>query len=144
MSLPDVGAESYPPRRRDDDAMSLLFKVISRGTVLLLILHWAPNVKELALSPITLTQGVASSVELQNLQKTIVMVKNQNGAYPEESEFESIVLDKFSSVIKDPRLDYWGRPYRYRRRPGGFEIRTGGPDRKFETNDDLTMKWEDA
>ena len=124
--------------------MSLLFKVISRGTVLFLLLHWAPSVKELALSPITLTQGVASSVELQNLQKTVVMVKTRTGAYPEESEFETIVLENFSSAVKDPRLDYWGRPYRYRRRPGGFEIRTSGPDGKFETNDDLTMKWEDA
>ena len=124
--------------------MSLLFKLTSRGAALLFVLYMVPATRDFALSPITLTQGVASSVELQNLQKTIVMVKNQNGAYPEESEFESIVLEKFSSAVKDPRLDFWGRPYRYRRSPGGFEIRTGGPDGKFETKDDLAMKWEDA
>lgn len=124
--------------------MSLLFKVISRGTLFLFLLYMVPATRDIALAPITLTQGVASSIELQNLQKTVVMVKNQKGAYPEESEFEGIVLEKFSSIVKDPRLDFWGRPYRYTRRRGGFEIRTSGPDRKFETKDDLTLKWEDA
>ena len=36
-------------------------------------------------------------------------------------------------------IDAWGTQFRYAPQPGDFELRSAGPDRRFDTPDDIVV-----
>jgi hypothetical protein len=104
---------------------------------------WSPAIMEVIAAPIELTRGVATTVELHNLRKVVLMNRDESGMYPPEATFHLVVSEGLQSGVKNPGLDSWGRPYMYRRQTGGFELRSAGPDRQYGTDDDLILTWKD-
>jgi hypothetical protein len=108
------------------------------------LLTWSPSLLGMLAAPIQLARGVATTVELHNLQKMAIHQRQMNGDYPAEDAFGELVAREFRSMGKNPGLDSWGKSYAYRRIAGGFELRSAGPDRHYNTKDDLKLTWKEG
>ncbi len=51
-------------------------------------------------------------------------------------------LRKSAAAIKtsDPGTDFWGTPYRLDRDGSAYAVRSAGPDRTYDTADDIVMR----
>ncbi len=123
--------------------MRALFKLI----VLLIFIAWIcamfPKARALVEAPIQYAHGVASTIELFNLQKAIAMCKTLYERYPTRDEFERYVRENFDSRGRSVLADSWNTPYSYRASNTAYELRSAGPDRIMMTNDDLTISQKD-
>ena len=116
--------------------------------VIVIALFWGcwtrvPAVRDVVAAPLNLAHGVVTAIELQNLNKLILMERSLNGRYPNAGEFTSRIAARLRSPLKDPLQDSWGRRYAYRNKTRGFELRSAGPDGRFHTPDDLTLTHEE-
>ena len=102
--------------------------------------------KEMLLSPVTMAQGLATNVELRNLQNRLVMYHAANEGFLPDQQFPQFVRANFNSQLKDPLKDSWGYDYRYKVLPRekAFAVGSGGPDGEFGTEDDIFIVWYDV
>lgn len=101
-----------------------------------------PQVGDMVMAPITMVEGAATSVELHNIQKLVIIFRTERDRFPTGPEFDAIVRDKLRSKIKNPSLDMWRHPYLYRCTDRSFEVRSAGPDGRAFSDDDLVITWE--
>ena len=111
--------------------------------ILLPMLGWGDEVKNIVLAPARIAQGVSAGVELHNIQYSLVLYRKSNDGLLPEEQFEPFIRKNFQSRFKDSSNDPWGQPYRYAWIPGGFALGSSGPDKKFQTPDDLILNWHD-
>ena len=70
--------------------------------------------------------------------------REKHGAYPSEENGLSFLppnlfVQGVSKEYRPERMtDPWGTPFRYRLMSGKPEVRAAGPDRQFDTQDDIT------
>lgn len=102
-----------------------------------------PQLADYISAPVRAVQGVATAVELQQIQKAVLIRRFGADRIPHPDEFEALVRSNFSSRLKDPMLDAWDNPYEYYAEQDWFQIRSLGPDGEFETDDDLYIHWEE-
>jgi hypothetical protein len=69
------------------------------------------------------------------------------GAYP--VHLQQLIASGRTARWKGPYItctevprDNWGTPYRYMRNPDRIELRSAGPDRQFDTEDDVWALWK--
>lgn len=101
------------------------------------------SLKDFVLSPVNMVKGTSSGVELHNIRKALIIYHKVHDSCLAPSQFTEYLKQEFRSVVKDPTLDPWERPYRYSLIAGGFQIESSGPDRRFGTTDDLRIKWKE-
>lgn len=123
--------------------MTALFKVAPPVILLVLLYLRVPAFSETVDAPFRFARGVGVSVELQNLRSVILLRKTATGQYPLESEFHELVRENFHSKIKNPSMDFWGRPYVYARIEKGFVVGSLGPDGRIRTDDDIYITHEE-
>lgn len=83
----------------------------------------------------------ATTVELHHLATAVALDEGAlAGAFPEPDRFAQIVSQRMRPADLGA-LDAWERPYLYRLRDGGFEIRSMGPNGKLGGGDDLAYVW---
>ena len=116
----------------------LFFKLLWLGLFFALLWRMAPSLREL--SPFRVAGGMATSVELVQIEKALEGYRNLNREYP--ADFERFLEDSFASRLKRVTVDSWGTPYRFEREEGGYVIRSAGPDRAFDTRDDYSLEHE--
>jgi hypothetical protein len=104
---------------------------------------WSPMAKAIVDAPLQMAQGVVSVVELHNLQQLVLMQRHLDDQFPDEATFKRIVGTNLDSMTKNPAIDMWGSPYRYRLIENGFELRSAGPDCRCDTSDDLVLRWKE-
>lgn len=124
--------------------MRPLAKLSVLSFVILLGWKTIPSVEKVLLSPIRVAQGVASTVELHNIQKALRARQILDGRRLERKEFSRFIQASFDSKFKDPTLDFWGNPYQYRLLTVGYEIRSCGPDGLARSADDLVIRGEET
>lgn len=100
----------------------------------------------------TLVAGGCASVEIRKeqasrvsglqLRQALDLFRMDNGRYPDEEEGLAVLVNPgkgkapyLSGLANDP----WGRPYRYRLVDGRPVIDSAGPDRRYDTTDDLPL-----
>lgn len=124
--------------------MGGVFKLGFFGWIIWFILSLvskADEIKNVITAPMLVTQGVSVAVELRGIENMLVMYKMANEHLLPEDQFDQYVRDKFKSRLKDPLEDPWGKKYRYAHIPGGFALGSSGPDKKFQTEDDVIINW---
>ncbi len=119
-------------------------KYLSAFAILSILWLKVPPAHDVLASPINLTKGAAATIELINLQKAILAARTLDDKYPDKDRVRQIVKEGFSSNLKNPALDFWGRPYLYTWDDHGFELRCAGPDKAYYNDDDLTLTWRDS
>lgn len=125
-------------------AMRPLAKIIVLSFVIVLGWKTMPSIEQVLLSPIRVVQGVASTVELHNIQKALRARQILDGRRLEPKEFPRFIEASFDSKFKDPTLDFWGNPYQYRLLTVGYEVRSCGPDGLARSVDDLVIRGEET
>ena len=89
---------------------------------------------------------VATRASLGNFATALQMYRVDSGRYPtNEQGLDALVKDSGSGGWRGPYLDTlkpdsWGTDYRYSLKDHIFEVRSAGPDREFNTDDDLIEK----
>ena len=63
--------------------------------------------------------------------------RTPRGQFP--STLQEALPSPRSAWITDYEHDAWGTPLRYRVVRSGYELRSAGPDRTFETSDDVVV-----
>ena len=116
----------------------LFFKLLWLGLFFALLWRMAPSLEEL--SPFRVAGGMATSVELVQIQKALERYQSLNREYP--ADFERFLEDSFASRLKSVTVDSWGTPYRFEQGEQGYIIRSAGPDRAFDTQDDYSLAHE--
>lgn len=82
-----------------------------------------------------------TSAQLQELAEAIAAYQRANGKFPEcdrISELLDLIAPRFTSKIH--RFDLWGREFEYRGSATTYRLRSGGPDRKTGSRDDITVE----
>ncbi len=119
---------------------------ILQAMIMIAVVLWLmariPAAGRMLMAPVTLFEGVAAGVEIQQIEKCILAERTLNGVLPSEPRFPELIRSRFESKLKDPLLDSWRRPYQYRLAGAGFELRSLGPDGMALTADDLVLQWE--
>lgn len=123
--------------------MNAVAKALVLGATVVGASKVSPDLGTKLTAPIQVVKGVATSVEMQQLQKAIFMNKVGTDVYLPDEQFPDFVRDHFTSSLKDPLVDSWARPYLYRRTSKGFILRSLGPDGTFDSEDDLVLNWEE-
>ena len=115
--------------------------------VVLAVVAWLcaryPKARALVEAPVQYAHGVASTVELFNLQKAVLVCKSLYDRYPTLAEFSRYVEENFDSRGRSVFVDSWNTKYAYGSTPNSYEIRSAGPDRKMNTADDLVVAQKD-
>ena len=70
-----------------------------------------------------------------NRQVIFWMSRNEDGFDPRDLTLKRVREDL--DLSSDQMLDSWGRPIRYEAADGGYTLRSAGPDKTFNTDDDL-------
>jgi hypothetical protein len=86
-------------------------------------------------------------IQKYNLQFPVHVAEASMEALAKHASLHSVEPPSSMDQIKtDPswKLDPWRTPYRYRMVPGGFVITSAGPDKTFNTADDIvkTFNWD--
>lgn len=123
--------------------MNAIAKAIVLGASVVGASKVSPEMASKLTAPVQVVRGVATSVEMQQLQRAIFMNKVGSGEYLPDERFPDFVRENFRSGLKDPLVDSWSRPYLYRRYQNGFILRSLGPDGIFDSDDDLVLRWEE-
>ena len=66
-------------------------------------------------------------------RKALELYRNDHGRYPTETEGLHALQDSIGSITNDA----WKTPFRYRMAEGRPQIESAGPDKKFNTADDI-------
>ena len=77
---------------------------------------------------------------LRSLDSALLVYALDHGGLPTTEQGLKVLYD---AGIVDPLrkpVDYWGTPYRYRRSGAAYDLRSAGPDKTFNTEDDLTPR----
>lgn len=111
----------------------------------MLLSTFVPAVEQFLMAPISLAQGLAVSIEIQQIQSAVVRHTQTAGGVPtwDQEQFRTFVRSQFQTRGRDPSLDFWGRPYHYSYHGEGrsFRITSFGPDGATGTSDDLQVEW---
>jgi hypothetical protein len=78
-----------------------------------------------AAQPMIQTMG-----KLGEARQAIENARSPDGSYPGQAEGDALIAGK---------TDYWQMPLRYEPTADGYVVRSAGPDKQFNTTDDLTM-----
>lgn len=85
-------------------------------------------------------QTTASGVEMNEIARAVKMHYLETGRLP-LNDFSAFLRESMTQAsgkrTRDPAADLWGTPFRIERTPKGFRILSAGPDRKWNTPDDL-------
>ena len=106
--------------------------------LLLVGLLWKAAPLATRANPLKLAHGVATSVEIRQIEAALEGYKTLNGHYP--PDFNAFLERNFTSRLKEVTIDSWGNTYEFRTLGGGYEIRSWGPDRQPETTDDFLLQ----
>lgn len=74
------------------------------------------------------------------ISQAVSRYREENGRLPDEGTFDK-VIDVLNPRFLEPviRIDAWWNDFKYTKtEEGSFEIRSAGPDGKFQTSDDIT------
>jgi len=123
--------------------MNAIAKAIVLGASVVGASKVSPEIGTKLTAPVHMVRGVATTVELQQIQKALFMNKVGTDVYLPDEQFPDFIRENFNSSLKDPLVDSWGRPYLYRRERHGFTLRSIGPDGIFGNDDDLALRWEE-
>jgi hypothetical protein len=98
------------------------------------------------LAPLTLAEGVATSIELQQIHAALLREQQVSGTTLPAARFEAFLRQSFRSPRGDPARDSWDRRYGYAVAPGGrgFAVWSLGPDGRQGTRDDIRVHWEES
>jgi hypothetical protein len=80
--------------------------------------------------------------ELKNLSLAADDYRDNRGEYP--VSLNVLISMAAYRNFQKIRCDPWGVPYQYKRLDIGFEIRSGGPDKRFGTVDDLVVHGDNS
>lgn len=87
----------------------------------------------------------AMQFPITTANKTIVMIAVGICEYKHDYGMDHDYPASLDQIRTDLRglLDPWGTAYQYRRTPTGFCVASAGPDKKFNTGDDICRCWYD-
>lgn len=77
---------------------------------------------------------------LQGVEDNVMIFLENFGRLPDSLE-QAVLLPPGMPIERSYRFDPWGNRLRYQRTNDGFELRSAGSDRMFDTEDDLYLVW---
>lgn len=80
----------------------------------------------------------AIRIEFKSLDNSLYGEKLLGGSYPQNLE-SWLKKNQEAPTTRKLGHDPWGQPYRYVASSDGFTLATAGPDRRFGTQDDMSM-----
>ena len=83
-----------------------------------------------------------SRTAMYELRQALDLFRLDNGRYPSEEEGLAALLNSGQGrppYVKALPSDPWGQPYRYRMVESRPIIDSAGPDRRFDTTDDVPL-----
>ena len=90
---------------------------------------------------IDFTKRIAAQAELNNLSKMIRLDSIGEEELPNDSNFPDYIRSRMDTQGKrDPSKDMWLTMYRIRRKGSVIIISSAGPDKRFDTKDDVASR----
>lgn len=123
--------------------MRYLLKYLIGLAVMAVLMAKYPPARAIVEAPIEYAHGVATGVEMFNLQKAIHACKVRDERYPTREELSRYVAENFRSRGRSVFNDSWNTTYGYESTDNGFELRSAGPDKQMGTADDLVIAQQD-
>jgi len=86
-----------------------------------------------------MTRVVSAKAELTNIRSAVAfaLAQDRDPQEFEGSDFPAFIRQNMHSDTKDPSLDPWEEPYRFRIHRDEFELFSLGPDGNADTDDDV-------
>jgi hypothetical protein len=75
--------------------------------------------------------GLKTAGTLASARKKVEDHKVEKGEYPDDEEGQALVADL---------TDGWEMELRYQKQPEGYDLRSAGPDKQFDTDDDVLVE----
>lgn len=82
-----------------------------------------------------------TTAQLQQLAEALEKYRQQSGSHlatDNVTEMFDRLIPRFLSGM--PRVDWWGQPLNYRGTAASYQLISSGPDRQFQTSDDLIIE----
>ncbi|MBM4379946.1 MAG: hypothetical protein FJ086_11735 [Deltaproteobacteria bacterium] len=80
------------------------------------------------------------AVELGHICNQLLYEHLQGGGLPGPWQLRDFIRESMTSKVReDSSLDLFGQPYQLELLPGGFQLRSAGPDEVLSTEDDITV-----
>jgi hypothetical protein len=99
---------------------------------------WTADLLERPAAPVTNRyRRVQAETHLNKTSRHLVLQRNQGQRPPEAHELAAFLA---RHEITPDGLDPWGTPYHIVHEPDSVAIMSAGPDRRFETDDDLVVR----
>lgn len=76
----------------------------------------------------------AAKASLKAISQSISLFKQDRGRFPNSAEIPDILTNNAQHLML---VDSWGKPFRYRVVDGRPIVDSAGPDREFDTQDDI-------
>jgi hypothetical protein len=104
--------------------------------------HW-PRVRDFLMAPIHLGQGIAVSIELEQIRSALIRHRQVEGGLLPAAQFPGFVRANFQAGRRDSLCDMWGHNYSYgvARDGRAFYVLSRGPDGRLDTADDIRVEW---
>jgi len=118
--------------------LRLLRKLAFWAVVLVVLKHSLTIAGQLVKTFGDSTNAGLSAANLLRIDSALQREHLMEDGYP--SDFNAFMARSFHGNPARTRLDSWGRAFRYERRPEGYVIGSSGPDRRFNTGDDLVIE----
>ncbi|MBN1478410.1 hypothetical protein JXA47_16775 [Candidatus Sumerlaeota bacterium] len=118
-----------------------------RLALICLMLWWGwghrPQVRDFLMAPIRLGQGIAVSIEIEQIRSALIQHRQVHGGLPPAHAFPAFVRTNFAAGRRDPLRDLWGQNYGYgvARDGSAFHVWSRGPDGLRDTADDIRVEW---
>jgi len=107
------------------------------------------NYSHIAQNTLKTVKSSVGTVELTRIDKALrewsIMKSGEGGAYgrdhvyPKTSRFKAFIEESFDTPGRDPTLDQWSNPFKYKQFKDGYRLASLGPDGTEDTEDDLWL-----
>lgn len=118
----------------------ILIKLLPMAIAAGLVVGNAGAIEQFYHDVIAHTQYVTNGMDMRNVGMMLDAEYLRTGRYPAEKQFPAWMRATFKeSKNRDIAVDSWGTPFRYTTAPRGkgFHLVSAGPDREYDTEDDL-------
>jgi len=115
----------------------LFRKLVFWGVVFLVLRHAFAVATDVANTVGASTQVAVTVTNLHSIDAALQREQLMEDSYP--ADFDAFMDRSFHGDVARIRLDTWGKPLSYERRPNGYVLSSSGPDGQFGTPDDMSI-----
>ena len=120
--------------------VEIVRRLIVAGISFGIIVGNADEIERFYNETVAFARQVATAADIRSIGNMLDYEYLKRKRYPKTGAFDAWMRRAFKEgTVKENTIDHWGTPLAYRaaRRQKGYVLVSAGPDRIFETGDDL-------